>query len=132
MIISGVVRLGRDAELKFTSNAKPVLSFSGVYNYGMKGDDGKRPSQWVNCRLWGALAEKLAPYMLKGTTAWITGRDLHVREWEKGDKHGAALEVTVTEIQLVGSRDEKPAEKEEKPAPIKGSKFDSLEDDIPF
>lgn len=135
MIFSGILRLGRDAELRYTSSEKAVCNFTGAYDYGMKGDDGKRPSQWVNCAIWGKLAEVMQPYLVKGKQVWIAGEDAFVREYDKKDgTKGYSLEVTVTRVQLVGSRDEKPAEpKEDKPAPIKGSsKFDSLEDDIPF
>jgi single-strand DNA-binding protein len=40
-----------------------VANVSLAFTYGKKGDDGKRPTQWVDASLWGQRAESLAPYI---------------------------------------------------------------------
>ena len=40
MKLIGLVRLGRDAELRFTAGGEPVASVTGAYNYGRKGEEG--------------------------------------------------------------------------------------------
>lgn len=135
MILTGVVRLGRDAEPKVTANGTPVVSFSGAYNYGRKGEDGNRPSQWVAFEFFGQRAEKISQYLTKGSQVWVAASNVRVREYTKKDGTvGVALEATVQDLDLVGSRsasDAQPAEVR-KPAPVTKARFDQIEDDLPF
>ena len=65
--ITGAFRLGRDAELRYTPGKnEPVINLALAFNWGQKGEDGNRPSQWIEASLWGKRAEALAPYLLKG------------------------------------------------------------------
>ena len=135
MIRTGVVRLGRDAEANVTPKGTPVVSFSAAFNYGRKGEDGNRPSQWVTFEFFGERAEKVAPYLTKGAQVWVAASNVRVREFTKKDGSvGTALEATVQELDLVGSRtasDAQPAEVR-KPAPVTKARFDQIEDDLPF
>ena len=45
MILTGLARIGKDAELRYTASNEPVANLSLAFNYGRKGDDGKRPTQ---------------------------------------------------------------------------------------
>ena len=44
----GLARLGRDAEIRTTSNGEQVATLALAFSYGRKGSDGKRPTQWVD------------------------------------------------------------------------------------
>ena len=59
MQMIGLARLGRDAELRTTQSGEKVASLSLAFNWGMKGQDGNRPTQWVDGSLWGKRAEVL-------------------------------------------------------------------------
>lgn len=137
----GLVRLGRDAELRHTSAGEAVCSLSLAYGYGRKGTDGKRPTQWVEGALWGKRAESLAPHLTKGSLLCVTVDDLHVEFFIKSDNTQAVkLAGRVSELEFAGSPQTAapaapPAPRPPPPpapAPTTGSGFDDMDDDIPF
>lgn len=79
------MRLGRDAEVRITPNGKQVANLSLVYNYGQKEGD-EYPSQWIDAALWGERAERLAPFLLKGSKHLFTIGDVHIETYT--DKEG--------------------------------------------
>lgn len=142
MILTGLARLGRDAELRYTANNTPVCNLSLAFAYGLKGNDGKRPTQWVEAALWGKLAEALAPYLTKGAQVCVTCTDPHIEEFDKRDgSKGYKLAARVTEIELAGSRAERDDSPAHAPAPAPQPKpaakagepaTAGMDDDIPF
>lgn len=148
MKLIGIVRLGRDAEVRYAANGDAVAGFSGAFDYGRKGDDGRRPSQWVDFALWGKRAEALAPYLLKGKQCMVVASDVHIEHFDKRDGgQGVKLTARVDDLQLVGSRDGEaaapapaPAQRQAAPAPAAASRpasrpstaFDDMDDDLPF
>ena len=66
MPVSDFGRIGRDAELRFTAAGDAVCSVPVAVDYGRKGQDGKKPTQWYEVTLWGKQAEGLAEYLTKG------------------------------------------------------------------
>jgi single-strand DNA-binding protein len=117
MKLIGLVRLGRDAETRFTQNGDAVCSFSGAFNYGRKGD-GQQPSQWVEFALWGSRGEKLAEHLLKGTQLFIVASDVHVETYEKRDGGtGVKLVARVDDLQFSGGRQEGSEERQQRSAP---------------
>ncbi|WP_354686707.1 single-stranded DNA-binding protein [Cupriavidus necator] len=129
----GLARLGRDAELRSTSNGDPVASLSLAFTYGRKGQDGKRPTQWVDGALWGKLAEALTPYLTKGTLVTVTVEDAHIETFKKSDgTEGTKLAGRVTGIDLAGGGEQRQA-----PAPAPAprqqrqpQRNDGFEDDL--
>lgn len=145
----GLARLGRDAELRSTSSGEQVANLSLAFNYGRKGQDGRRPSQWVEGALWGKLAEAISPYLLKGTSVAVTLDDVHIETFEGRDGPGHKLTGRVTAIDLAGGGERSaapaPAPRQapqrqaqhETPrragaAPAGSSGFDDMDDDIPW
>lgn len=139
--LTGLFTLGRDAETKVTQNGTTVITLAVAYNYGRKGDDGKKPSQWVRASMFGKQAETLAPYLTKGKQVSLVIRDLHIATFQKQDG------TTGTSLDGVADFDDfarKPKEAGDAPAPAPrpapppppapaGSGFDDLGDDeIPF
>jgi single-strand DNA-binding protein len=135
MILTGIVRLGRDAELKVSPGGTSVANFSGAFNYGKKDENGERPTQWVSFELWGERAEKLAPLLLKGQQVWVTAGSPRVKEFAKKDGTvGASLTATVNDLQLIGGKPDAAAQPVAKPAPQQQRRMsiDDIESDIPF
>jgi single-strand DNA-binding protein len=147
MKLIGIVRLGRDAESRYTTKGEPACSFSGAYNYGSKGEDGKRPTQWVELTLWGKRAETLAEYLTKGRQVFVVAGDAHVETYEKRDGGtGWKFVGRVDDIQLIGDRQQEgggapaaapapraaPAPSSNPPSKSSGTAFDDMDDDIPF
>lgn len=93
-------RLTRDAEIKFTNTGKSVLNFSIANNQGTK----ENPKvNFINCVLWGNLAESIVAYMLKGKQVFIIGR-LDIRTWDDNEgKKRYATEIIVNDINIVNS-----------------------------
>lgn len=133
----GLARLGRDAELRRTTSGDPVASLSLAFTYGRKGEDGKRPTQWVDGALWGKFAEALAPYLTKGTLVTVTVEDAHIETFRKSDgSEGTKLAGRVTAIDLAGGGQAAPAPapapapRQQQRAPAGG--FDDMDERIPF
>lgn len=141
MKLVGLVRLGRDAETRFTATGDPVCSFSGAFNYGRKDADGRQPSQWVEFSLWGSRGEKLAEHLLKGTQLFIVASDAHIETYKKhGGETGVKLVARVDDLQFAGSRQDSSEDRQQRQAPQggrssaprTGTGFDDMDDDIPF
>ncbi|MBN9410868.1 MAG: single-stranded DNA-binding protein [Burkholderiales bacterium] len=138
----GLFTLGRDAEVRETSGGDPVANLSLAYNYGRKGADGKRPTQWVEASLWGERAEKLEEYLTKGSQFLFELDDLHIETFERregGQGHKLVARVVDLEFTRGGSQDRAPApapapanRRAPAPAPRPSSGFDDMDDDIPF
>lgn len=79
----GIARLGRNAEVRRTTQGEAVANLSLAFTYGRKDQDGKKPTQWVDASLWGQRAELLAAYLIKGTTLCVTLDDVHIEEYQK-------------------------------------------------
>jgi single-strand DNA-binding protein len=133
--ITGIYRIGKDAELRKTQSGESVISLALACNYGRKGQDGKKPTQWLDAALWGKLADALQPYLTKGQQVSIVAEDPHIETFEGSSGPGHKLVARIISIELVGSRTEvaapKPAPKPvQKPVPP--ASFDDVDDSIPF
>ena len=120
-----LVRIGRDAELR-SANGKPFLSVSVVYDVGYGAN--KKP-QWLNLVMWGAQAEKLHPYLLKGKQIVIRADDIHIEEYNSKSSLKGTL-IGFDFVQNAPSQESpkhnNPASPHQPPPP-----FDDI-DDIPF
>ena len=106
-------RLGRDTELRYTNAGDPVATLAIACDYGRKGQDGKRPTQWIEASLWGKQAEALVPYLVKGQQVYFTLEDAHIETFQKSDgSQGVKLVGRIITIKLAGS----PAQGQAKPA----------------
>lgn len=134
--IFGLARLGKDAELRHTSGGDAVVSLALAFTYGKKGADGKRPTQWVDGAFWGARAEALTPYLLKGGLVSITLEDVHIETYQSAKGDGHKLVGRVAQIELAGGGQAAvapaPAPQRQASRPAAKQDFTSTPDDIPF
>jgi single-strand DNA-binding protein len=136
MILTGIFRIGRDAEVRFTPAGDAVTNLSLVYNYGTKKDaSGNRPSQWVDASLFGKRCEALAPYLLKGTMISCVLNNPHIEEFKKNDGTiSTKLAATVSDLEFAGSN--QPAASTPKPTPTPpprpAASIADMDDDVPF
>ena len=152
----GVFRIGNEPVLRYTQDGTAVLGLSLACNYGQKGDDNKRPTQWYDCALWGKRAEALEPYLHKGDKVYVILSDVHLETFRRTNDNtvGTKIAARVSEIELLGGnggqqeqgqqqgkqatsqdyarasgRDQPPAApRRREPEP----RMDDLDDDIPF
>jgi single-strand DNA-binding protein len=135
MILTGLARLGRDADLRYTPQGETVCNLALAFNYGKRSDDGKRDAQWVDAALWGKRAEALSRYLTKGTAVDVILADPHIETYQGKNGPGQKLVARVVDIELAGSRPAgsapapgRPAQSSAPPA-AGGGEFS---DDIPF
>lgn len=142
----GLMRLGRDAEVKTLPSGKQVANLSLVYNYGQKEGD-EYPSQWIDAAFWGERAEKLAPYLLKGSLHLFTLGDVRIEKYTDKEGYDAfKLAARVDDVELgpkreAGQSNDAPPQRrpatqaparQAAPAQSGGSGFDDLDSEIPF
>lgn len=139
MTVNG--RIGRDAEIRYTANNTAVCNIAVAYNYGRKDEQGNRPSQWVEAALWGAQAESLTQYLVKGACISVVLRDVHIEEYEGKNGTGTKLVGTVVDFEFLpqSKNESQPAPAATKPThqqpPASRPKpvpMDDLDNDIPF
>lgn len=135
----GLARLGRDAEIRTTSQGESVATLALAFSYGRKGSDGKRPTQWVDAALWGKRAEALAPYLLKGGMVSVSLEDVHIETFDGKNGPGHKLAARVVDVELASPKQDgvSPAPRaapapRPAPAPSGGHGFEDMGDDIPF
>lgn len=129
----GLARIGRDAEVRYTQSGKQVASISLAFTYGRKGDDGNRPTQWVEAALWGERAESAAPYLLKGKQIVAYLEDVRIETYRKNDGSEAVKMVAkLADFELVANNAESTPVQKPKPAPVKAQIVDDGYEDIPF
>ncbi len=140
-VFTATARLGRDAEVRHTTNQTPVAAIPMAVDFGFGDNKG---TIWLDASLWGKRAESgLIPYLVKGQQVAVSG-ELGQRKYT--NKEG--IEVTVTtlkiaEIDLVGGQPSGQAQpqarpqqmappRSEKPAKSMPEPVDDFLDDIPF
>lgn len=102
--ISG--NLTRDAELRSTQGGTSILGMGVAVNERRKNastGEWEDSPNFVDCAMFGTRAEKLQPYLTKGTKVSIEGR-LRYSSWEKDGQRRSKLEVVVDEIEFMSSR----------------------------
>ena len=135
MVISGVGRLGKDAETRYTAGGMAVTSFSVACSEKRQGVE---TTTWIECVIFGDRGVKVAPYILKGDRFGFSGQG-KLDQWE--GKDGATrqtLKCSLSDFELMGdarqvnqeeSARKPPAKKKPEPA---GDFGDFPNDDIPF
>lgn len=96
----GLARIGRDAEVRYTPQGEAVCNLSLAVNYGKKGGDGNRPTQWIDASLWGKQAEALAPYLTKGSVHCFVLSDIHIETYQGQSGQGHKLSARVDSVEL--------------------------------
>jgi single-strand DNA-binding protein len=138
MKANGLARIGKDAEVRYTPGGAAVANVSLAFTYGKKGDDGKRPTQWVDASLWGQRAESLAPYIKKGGQIVAYLEDVSIQTFTKGDGTQATKMVArLVDLEFVSGGEQASSQPKPQPRPqaapqSQGSGFDDFDSDIPF
>lgn len=127
-------RLTRDPEKRMTKSGTAVASFTLAVDRDIKGSDGKRQADFIDCVAWRGTADFVADYFTKGRMAVVSGR-LQIRDWtdKDGNKRRSA-EVVADNVYFGDSKREDTeadyarAEKEGKSI----SYTDTDDDSLPF
>ncbi|MDO8686990.1 MAG: single-stranded DNA-binding protein [Dehalococcoidales bacterium] len=124
--------LGREPEMRFTPNGRPVTSFSLATNWSYTTAEGERreETEWFTIVAWGKLAEQCNQFLAKGRLVYVEGRlRTHTWDGQDGQKH-SRNEIVASTVRFLDRQSA---------APLPGEKSeeagggDELEPgDIPF
>src|SRR5256885_7073911 len=98
--ITLIGNLGRDPEMRYTPDGRPVTQFSVAVNRNTKNQAGEwlEETEWFRITVWGNQAERTAENLKKGSKIYVEGR-FRTREWEAQDgQKRTALEVTADNV----------------------------------
>lgn len=104
VMISG--NLTRDCDVRATQSGIAIANLGVAVNDRRK---NQQTGEWedypnfVDCTMFGTRAEKLQPYLTKGTKVAIEGK-LRYSSWEKDGQRRSKLEVVVDELEFMSSR----------------------------
>jgi single-strand DNA-binding protein len=110
-----VGNLGRDPEMRYTPQGKPVTNFSVATSRKWTNADGTPGEEtiWFRVSAWGRTAEVCNEYLSKGRQVLIEGRlrpDPETggpRLWTRQDgTAGASFEITAFTVKFLGGRGE--------------------------
>ena len=102
--------LGRDPEMRYSPSGQPMTSFSIASNrrYTTAAGEQREETEWFNCTAFGRLADTCNQYLARGRQVYVEGR-LRSRQYTRQDgSPGFSLDVNVTEMQMLGRRDDQP------------------------
>lgn len=95
--------VGKDAELKFIPSGRAVLNFSVADSKSRKLDNGEWETlseQWLECAVWGELAEFYADKIKRGSRVTVYGDFMSRKYQNKEGVPGMALEVNVKGVEI--------------------------------
>lgn len=93
-----LVRIGRDAEMKYLTSGTAILEVSAVYDVGF-GD--KKTGQWIKLAMFGARAEKLVSHLTKGKQIVFSMDDVKSEAWIKDGEAKSGLSAKIIEFSFV-------------------------------
>lgn len=127
LIVSG--RVGNDAELKTVGDTM-VCSFSVAHTEKVYGPNPSEKTVWVGCNIWGERAEKLKPYILKGTYIVVEGSGGVNSYIQKNGEPAAIINCRVTSLEFGGKPTAEPTTVSSTPPSGKVDHFQGEE--LPF
>ncbi|MFQ5683116.1 MAG: single-stranded DNA-binding protein [Candidatus Binatia bacterium] len=130
--------LGKDPEVRFTSNGRAVARFPIATSEMWNDANGTRQerTEWHNIIVWGKQGETCGQYLAKGRQVYVEGS---IRSRSYDDKTGVKRYVTEIVAQRIrflggggGTRVAPETEGEPSGETSSGSQTPALDDDIPF
>jgi single-strand DNA-binding protein len=93
--------LGRDPELRYTPNGRPVASFTVAVNQSTKNQqtgEWIEATDWFRVSVWGDRGERAAESLRKGARVFVDGR-FKAREYEANDgQKRMSLDITADTV----------------------------------
>jgi single-strand DNA-binding protein len=131
-VLNAIVRLSKDAELRFLADGTPVAQLNMALQSGY-GD--KAVTSWLTGNMFGKRAENLSPMLKKGQQVGIVGELTNRKYTAKDGTDKYSLEVRLTDITLLGKANVSDGDNNA-PTPTKNepqsNSLDDMESDIPF
>ncbi|CDE72870.1 single-stranded DNA-binding protein [Acidaminococcus sp. CAG:917] len=98
--------LTRDPELSSTTSGISYCRFTLAVSRNFASKDGKRETDFINIRVWRALADNCAKYLKKGSKAAVSG-SIQTSSYDGNDgQKKYVTEVVADEVQFLSTRNE--------------------------
>jgi len=92
--------VGRDAEMRFTSEGKPVTTFSVAYTKPVKPGADELPPMWFDVTAWEKLAEVCNEHVTKGMLVFVSG-PIMLDTWTDKLSHEPRSKIAITAREVV-------------------------------
>lgn len=103
-----VGNLGKDPDMRFTTDGKAVTTFS------VAASNRKDETTWFRVSTWDKQAETCNQYLHKGSKVLVEGRlkpEINVYQRKDGS-YAASYDVTADTVRFLSGKDEQPANDE--------------------
>ena len=126
--------LGKDPEVRFMPNGDAVanltLATSEAWKDKSSGEQQEK-TEWHRLVAFRRVAEICGEYLKKGSEVYIEGK-LQTRKWEKDGVERYTTEILIHNMQMLGSKGDKPAKPQAAHTPPSTQAAPDFDDDIPF
>lgn len=131
----GVGNLGKDPEVNYLQSGTCVCNFSIACTEKYKDKSGERveKTEWVNCVVFGKLAEICGEYLHKGSMVYVEGR-MQTDSYEAKDGSGKrySTKINVKDMKMLGGKNREAAQPREAYAAQDNRPMPDDDDQIPF
>lgn len=123
---TGLGRLTKDPELRSTSSGVAVASFTLAIDRDYKGQNGDRPTDFVQVTAWRSTASFVHKYFHKGQMACVCGR-LQGEKWvDDSGTNRVSWKIVADSVYFAGGR---PVDDAGEPPPLRQPEMTDLTDD---
>ena len=119
-------RLGKDPEIRYTADGKPVATISVATSTVSKDAQGNKTeyTEWHRLSAFNSAAEVAGKYLKKGDQLFVEG-SLRTKKWNDNGVDKYATEIVVGRLNLLGSKNSGT-----QPDTVAGTP--PVDDDMPF
>ena len=138
-------RLGRDPEIRYSSNNTPICNFSLATSERVKkGDTFEEKTEWHRIVVFGNQAENASKFLKKGSLVFVDGKIQSRTYQDKDGNERNVFEIIANSLNFLDPKEnsyngqpertyqQNPKEGEAQPQAGNAPKFDSDDDDLPF
>ncbi|MBR6422336.1 single-stranded DNA-binding protein [bacterium] len=139
-------RLGRDPEIRYSSNNTPICNFSlATSDRIRKGDSFEEKTEWHRIVVFGNQAENASKFLKKGSLVFVDGKIQSRTYQDKDGNERTVFEIIANSWNFIDSNKENsssgqpertyqqnPKEGEGQPQTGNAPKFDNEDDELPF
>lgn len=126
--------VGKDPEMKTTSNGGAIAKFSvaTTFSYKDKGGERQEKTTWHNCVSFGKQAEVVGKYVFKGSKVAVEGRIENTTSTNDAGEKKYYSNIVTEQVEFLSKPKERSAEEERK-ADKKFDASDAFDDqDVPY
>ena len=138
-------RLGRDPEIRYSSNNTPICNFSLATSERIrKGDGSEERTEWHIIVAFGSQAENASKFLKKGSLVFVDGKIQSRTYQDKDGNEKTVVEIIANSLNFLDPKDnnfngqnertyqQNPKEGEAQPQAGNAPKFDNEDDELPF